>query len=86
MYVIMVYDVGEKRVGKMPTIVRKYLYHVQKSVFEGEITPAAFERLKKELVKHIDVDTDQIRFYIFRSKEAFKTEVIGIDTSPTTII
>ena len=86
MYVIMVYDIGEKRVGKIPPIVRKYLHHVQKSVFEGDITPASFERLKGEIKSRVDVEVDQVRFYVFRSKDAFKTEVIGVDTSPTTII
>ena len=40
MYVILVYDVGEKRVGKMLRLVRKYLSWIQNSVFEGEIPGA----------------------------------------------
>ena len=37
MFVIMSYDVGEKRVKKALTTSRKYLMHVHNSVFEGEI-------------------------------------------------
>ena len=85
MYVILVYDVGEQRVAKMPPILRKYLKHVQRSVFEGNITPADMERMKKEIVTVIDKDSDTVRMYIFRSEEAMKTEVIGVDTLPTNI-
>lgn len=34
MYIILTYDVGSKRVEKVLKICRKYLVHVQKSVFE----------------------------------------------------
>ena len=40
MYVICVYDVQEKRCAKVMKVLRKYLFHVQKSVFEGEATPS----------------------------------------------
>ena len=33
MYVIVVYDVGEKRVGKMLKLCRQYLCWIQNSVF-----------------------------------------------------
>ena len=33
------YDVGEKRVGKMLNYCRKYLNWIRNSVFEGEIIP-----------------------------------------------
>ena len=35
MYVILTYDVGAKRVSKVMMTCRKYMVHVQKSVFEG---------------------------------------------------
>ncbi|HMX39907.1 MAG TPA: CRISPR-associated endonuclease Cas2, partial [Saprospiraceae bacterium] len=38
MYVIAVYDVGEKRVGKMLKLCRRYLNWIQNSVFEGELS------------------------------------------------
>ena len=38
MYVILVYDINQKQVGRALKICRKYLMHVQKSVFEGNIT------------------------------------------------
>ena len=48
MYVILVYDFGERRVGKMLKLCRRYLNWIQNSVFEGEISEA---RLKELLMK-----------------------------------
>lgn len=36
MYVIIVYDVGEKRVGKMLKLCRQYLCWIQNSVLSPE--------------------------------------------------
>ena len=49
MYVILVYDIHQKRVGKALKICRKYLIHIQKSVFEGNITESKLKALKEEL-------------------------------------
>ena len=45
MYVILVYDIGEKRVGKILKLCRKYLNWIQNSVFEGEITDVKLKEL-----------------------------------------
>jgi CRISPR-associated endonuclease Cas2 len=52
MYVILVYDFGEKRVNKMLKLCRKYLNWIQNSVFEGEISEA---KLKELLCKVINL-------------------------------
>lgn len=38
MFVILVYDVDQKRVAKVLKKCREYLFWVQNSVFEGELT------------------------------------------------
>ena len=53
MFVIVTYDVASKRVAKVMKTCRKYLTHVQKSVFEGMITEGKLKRLKEELDKLI---------------------------------
>ncbi|MDI6832657.1 MAG: CRISPR-associated endonuclease Cas2, partial [Bacteroidales bacterium] len=45
MYVILVYDVNEKRVAKMLKLCRRYLNWIQNSVFEGEITEVKLKEL-----------------------------------------
>lgn len=78
MFVIMVYDISEKRVQKVLKTSRKYLYWVQNSVFEGEITNASFAKLKMELRKIIDEEYDSILFYTFRTTKYSERENIGI--------
>ena len=78
MYVIIVYDVREKRVAKVCQFLRQYLNWIQNSVFEGELTKAEYYAIRKEIEKIIDENEDSIIFYIFRSKEAMKRETIGI--------
>ncbi|HOA80972.1 MAG TPA: CRISPR-associated endonuclease Cas2 [Defluviitaleaceae bacterium] len=79
MFVIMVYDVNEKRVGKALKISRKYLHWVQNSVFEGEITQAKFVKLKNELKDLINKEEDSVIFYILRSTSYTKREIIGLE-------
>lgn len=78
MKVILVYDINEKRVGKVLKTCRKYLYWVQNSVFEGEISEAKLEKLKTELKKIINEEEDSVIIYTFRSEWYSKRETIGV--------
>ena len=63
MFVILVYDVKTKRNNKILKTCRKYLRHVQKSVFEGNLTEAKLKRLKNELKKISNEKEDSIIIY-----------------------
>jgi CRISPR-associated protein Cas2 len=78
MFVILVYDFAEKRVGKALKISRKYLNWVQNSVLEGEISDANYYKLKKELQDLMDPDEDSIIFYTFRTQKYSKREEFGV--------
>lgn len=78
MFVILVYDVGQKRVGKVLKVSRKYLYWVQNSVLEGEINESSFRQLKIELGKIIDEEYDSIMFYTFRTTKYSERETMGV--------
>jgi len=67
MYVILVYDVEEKRVAKMLKLCRRYLNWIQNSVFEGELTEFKLKELLHEARSIIDNDADSI--IIFKSRE-----------------
>ena len=54
MFVILVYDVDQKRVAKVLKKCREYLFWVQNSVFEGELTEMKLGQLKRELKAIID--------------------------------
>lgn len=48
-YVIVVYDVQADRTPKFLRYLRRYLTHVQNSVFEGELTEGTFAEMKTTL-------------------------------------
>ncbi|NLW55903.1 MAG: CRISPR-associated endonuclease Cas2 [Firmicutes bacterium] len=79
MFIILVYDVGQKRVAKVLKKCRQYLYWVQNSVFEGEITPAKLKMLKEELKRIIDKTEDSVIIYNLRTTKYASREVIGLD-------
>ncbi|WP_026896158.1 CRISPR-associated endonuclease Cas2 [Clostridiisalibacter paucivorans] len=78
MFVILVYDIEQKRVAKVLKTCRKYLYWVQNSVFEGEITDANLVKLKLELGKIINEDADSVIIYSFRTTRYSSVEIMGI--------
>lgn len=77
-YVILVYDIGEKRVGKVFKICKRYLVPFQKSVFRGEITPSNLIKLKDELKKVIDKSVDFVALFKMTGDYVFDEEIIGI--------
>jgi len=79
MFVILVYDAGEKRVQKFLKICRKYLVHVQRSVFEGEITEAQLRCLVNELESIMNKSEDSIVIYKFRTKKYYERQTLGIE-------
>ncbi len=79
MFVIMVYDVNAKRVGKVLKTSRRYLVRVQNSVFEGDITPGKLNSLKKELGGIIHEDEDSVLFYVWRIGHYNCRDCIGVN-------
>jgi CRISPR-associated protein Cas2 len=79
MYVILVYDIGEKRVGKMLKLCRKYLNWIQNSVFEGEITEVKLEELKIKARKLMNEETDSLILFKSRDEKWLYKEVIGME-------
>ncbi|NLY85793.1 MAG: CRISPR-associated endonuclease Cas2 [Tissierellia bacterium] len=78
MFVILVYDIGEKRVAKVLKTCRKYLYWVQNSVFEGEISEVNLVKLKTELNNIIEKDVDSVIIYTFRTTKYSNVEILGV--------
>jgi len=77
-FIILVYDVNVKRVAKVLKICRKYLYWVQNSVLEGDISEAALKRLKAELARTINKDEDSVIIYNFRTTKYATREIMGL--------
>lgn len=85
MFAILVYDFGEKRVGKALKKCRQYLTWVQNSVFEGEITEGNLKKLKIELKSIMHKDEDSVVIYSFMNTKYSKRDVIGISKNEENI-
>jgi len=85
MFVILVYDVAEKRVGKVLKKCREYLFWVQNSVFEGDLTEMGLRQLKRELEHIIDKDEDSIIIYKFGTLKYSSREILGREKNSTSM-
>jgi CRISPR-associated protein Cas2 len=83
MYVIVVYDCGEKRVGKMLKLCRKYLNWIQNSVFEGEISEVKLKELTLKAKDFMDVDEDSLIIFSGRTEKWLDKQVIGKERCST---
>ena len=81
MYVILVYDFGEKRVGKMLKLCRKYLNWIQNSVFEGEISEARLKELLMQSDKFMNKSEDSIIIFSGPSQSSMEKRIVGKERS-----
>jgi len=65
MYVVVVYDTAVERNPKILRTCRQYLHHVQRSVFEGALTPAQFRRFRAAVQHVIEAGYDSVLVYTF---------------------
>lgn len=77
MYIILVYDVEVKRVGKMLKLCRKYLNWIQNSVFEGELSDVQLKKLKSEALLVMDTDRDSLIIFTTRQEKWLEKEIVG---------
>ena len=88
MYVILVYDIksdegGMKVLNKTFKICKKYLMHIQNSVFEGEITEAQLMKLQSELKPFIRKDRDSLIVFKCRNEKWIPKEMWGVQEDKT---
>jgi CRISPR-associated protein Cas2 len=81
MYVILVYDIGEKRVGKMLKLCRKYLNWIQNSVFEGEITEVKLKELVLKAKGIMKLEFDSLIIFQTRQEKWLDKQIIGKELS-----
>jgi CRISPR-associated protein Cas2 len=91
MLVLITYDVsvltkaGQKRLRHIAKTCLNYGMRVQNSVFECEITPDQWVKLKAELLDIYHQNEDSLRFYILGSKGKQKIEHFGTKVTPDPI-
>ncbi len=74
---ILVYDCGEKRVGKMLKLCRRYLSWIQNSVFEGEITEVKLRELELQARDIMDAEEDSLIIFESRNEKWLDKRIIG---------
>lgn len=88
MYAILVYDIvtddqGKKCLPKVFKICKRYLIHIQNSVFEGNISVSNIAVLKAELKPYIRKDKDSVILFTARDERWLKKEFIGLEDDKT---
>lgn len=80
---ILVYDInleqkeGQKVLRKVFKTCKKYLTHIQNSVFEGELLDSQLLALNKELEEYVRDDMDSVILFKSRSQRWLDKEFIG---------
>lgn len=83
MYIIGVYDInttdpkGNRRLKKILMLFRRYLHHVQKSVFEGELPESKYMELKQKTEKLIDKDIDTVILFKMNNPNWIEKDFLG---------
>ena len=83
MMILITYDVntiendGNKRLRKVSKVCLDYGQRVQNSVFECNVDPAQFVKIKYELSKIIDFEKDSLRFYKLGKNWENRIETMG---------
>ncbi len=84
MYVILVYDInleekeGQKVLRNVFKTCKKYLVHIQNSVFEGELLESQMLKLNTELNRYIRDDKDSVIVFKSRSQKWLDKEFLGM--------
>lgn len=87
MYVILVYDIGERRVAKMLKLCRQYLTWIQNSVFEGALTDAKLRELEQKAKAIMKPEEDSIIIFKSTSEKWLEKRIIGKEKNkPDTFI
>ena len=83
MYIILVYDInleeneGQKVLRRVFKTCKKYLVHIQNSVFEGDISEAAMLKLEKEIKRYIRKEMDSVIVFKGRNQKWLDKKFLG---------
>lgn len=87
MFVLVTYDVatttkaGRRRLRRVAKACLDYGQRVQNSVFECQVDPETWTRLKLRLLDEYSAEEDSLRFYFLGSNWRHRVEHFGTKTS-----
>jgi len=74
-YVIIVYDIGVERQNTIREFLKRFLRHVQNSVFEGEIPESKVFFIKKWLEARIIKEVDYVIIYVLQGSSSLEKRI-----------
>lgn len=83
MYVILIYDMAEKRVGKMLKLCRQYLCWIQNSVFEGELSEVKLRELQHKIRSLIEKKEDSVIIFSNKMSYHMSKDILGREKMTT---
>jgi len=83
MYVILIYDVAEKRVGKMLKLCRQYLCWIQNTVFEGELSEVKLRELQHKIRSLIEKKEDSVIIFSNKMSYHMSKDILGREKMTT---
>lgn len=89
-YIILVYDIvmdekGKKILPKVFKCCKKYLNHIQNSVFEGVLSEAKLKQLEIDIKKIIRKDVDSVIMFKSRNERWLEKEYWGVKEDNTSM-
>jgi CRISPR-associated protein Cas2 len=64
MHTVVAYDIADpKRLRRVAKIMEDYAERMQKSVFEAELEPWVFRRMRRRIEDVIDPEKDGVKYY-----------------------
>ena len=78
MYVIVVYDISDvRKQARVRSFLKRFLIHVQFSVFEGELNPSHLVKIQ-QFLKHLSFEQGEgVLIYVLRDQSKVKRLVFG---------
>jgi CRISPR-associated protein Cas2 len=77
-FMVISYDISDdRRRRKVMKTLEDYGRRVQYSVFECQLLPAEFEKLKRVLKPFVRANQDSIRIYFIGAEDVPRIQVIG---------
>lgn len=77
-HLVVAYDIpDDRRRTKLANLLKGYLEHVQKSVFEGPLEDGQAERLLQAMERVVDRSEDSIRMYSMCRRCRGGTRIVG---------
>lgn len=77
MYIALSYDISSSNGNRVRKECERYLVHVQKSVFEGEISEHNYKMLKAAISRMVEPENDSVIIYRLDPFGFVRRESIG---------